>query len=301
MTSQKITLDSAVVALDISQNGDRIVVSQSIDASYKARLTLWDLNNVQVLKEIDATKYDGMPVCFVGCDQLIAYAKDQSEVCLYSIETGEYIHLHSAGVSWLSASHTHKLVVSGIATEIWDTAVPKRMWLLPDYVALDIFNLKPAVADISIDGTKLAVTGINTTNALIFDLNRNEIIQTLDNAPAQARWVSFSPNLRYLAVIGALSQGRFLWNLETGERYLTDLFESDAVGDWSLCFHPNSEYLATGSLVGFITIYRLQDGEIVFSEQIHKGRVWDLAFTSDGKKIISGGDDGVVSILMDFL
>jgi WD40 repeat protein len=64
-----------------------------------------------------------------------------------------------------------------------------------------------------------------------------------------------------------------------------------------MCFHPNGEYLATGSLVGFISIYRLQDGEIVFSEQIHEGRVWDLAFTPDGKKIISGGDDGVVSIL----
>ena len=64
-----------------------------------------------------------------------------------------------------------------------------------------------------------------------------------------------------------------------------------------MCFHPNSEYLARGSVVGFISIYRLLDGEIVFSERIHEGRVWDLAFTPDGKKIISGGDDGVVSIL----
>jgi WD40 repeat protein len=58
-----------------------------------------------------------------------------------------------------------------------------------------------------------------------------------------------------------------LWNLETGERYLPDLFGPDSGGDWSMCFHPNGEYLATGSLVGFISIYRLQDGEIVFSEQ----------------------------------
>jgi WD40 repeat protein len=37
--------------------------------------------------------------------------------------------------------------------------------------------------------------------------------------------------------------------------------------------------------------------KIVFSERIHEGRVWNLAFTHEGKKIISGGDDGVVSIL----
>jgi WD40 repeat protein len=37
--------------------------------------------------------------------------------------------------------------------------------------------------------------------------------------------------------------------------------------------------------------------KIVFSERIHEGRVWDLAFTPDEKKIISGGDDGFVSIL----
>jgi WD40 repeat protein len=297
MPSQKITLDSAVLALDISPNGERIVVSQSIDTSSKARLTLWDVKNAQLLTEIDATEYDGMPVCFVGHDQLIAYAKNFSEVCLYSVETGEYIHLNSAGVTWLAASHTHRLVVAGMATEVWDTEAPERMWLMTDYIALDVLNLKPAVGDISLDGTKVAVAGINTTQALIFDLDRDEIIQTLDNAPAQAHWVSLSPNLRYLAVIGVLSQGRFLWNLETGERYLPDLFGPDSGGDWSMCFHPNGEYLATGSLVGFISIYRLQDGEIVFSEQIHEGRVWDLAFTRDGKKIISGGDDGVVSIL----
>jgi len=297
MPSQKITLDSAVLALDISPNGERIVVSQSIDTSSKARLTLWDVKNSQLLTEIDATEYDGRPVCFVGHDQLIAYAKNFSQACLYSVESREYIHLNSADVSWLAASHTHRLVVAGMATEVWDTERPERMWLMPDYVVLDVLNLKPAVADISLDGTKGAVAGINTTQALIFDLDRDEIIQTLDNAPAQARWVSLSPNLRYLAVIGALSRGRFLWNLETGERYLPDIFESDDVGTWSMCFHPNGEYLATGSLVGFISIYRLQDGQIVFSEQIHEGRVWDLAFPPDGKKIISGGDDGVVSIL----
>jgi len=145
MPSQKITLDSAVLALDISPNGERIVVSQSIDTSSKARLTLWDVKNAQLLTKIDATEYDGMPVCFVGHDRLIAYAKNRSQVCLYNVETREYISLNSADVSWVAASHTHRLVVAGMATEVWDTERPERMWLMPDYVALDVLNLRRCI------------------------------------------------------------------------------------------------------------------------------------------------------------
>jgi WD40 repeat protein len=55
--------------------------------------------------------------------------------------------------------------------------------------------------------------------------------------------------------------------------------------------------MVSGSLVGSIVIVRLNDGERVVMQKVHEGRVSHLAFTRDGKKLISGGEDRLLSIL----
>ena len=40
-----------------------------------------------------------------------------------------------------------------------------------------------------------------------------------------------------------------------------------------------------------IYVHDLATGDATFSANEHRGRVWDLAFTPDGRRLITGGDD----------
>jgi len=47
-----------------------------------------------------------------------------------------------------------------------------------------------------------------------------------------------------------------------------------------------------------VEVIGLKDGDYMVNQEepVHRGRVWDLAFTRDGKQMVTGGDDGVVLI-----
>jgi WD40 repeat protein len=71
-------------------------------------------------------------------------------------------------------------------------------------------------------------------------------------------------------------------------------FECD--GFFCLSFHPTSKYLALGNWTGVVRIIQLSNGELIASEAVHKGRVYRLAFTPDGKQLISGDEYGTIFI-----
>jgi WD40 repeat protein len=293
--------ENPILTLDISPNGEQLVIGQQGDYFGNANLTLWSLKETQLIAEIEKIKFTSIESArFTGDGKKLVYVKSVEDVCLYNIETQEHLNasLKTENVAWLATSKkSHRLVTAGIVTEVWDMERLERVWTLPKYRALPDFDLKPAVADITPDGTRIAVASKEPSQILIYDIDKNEVTRKLEEAPVQAHWASFGPDLRYFAVIGELAQGIFVWELETGERHLPHIFSSEFDGYWSLCFHPNGEYLAVGTLVGYVSLFRLSTGEIIVSQKVHEGRVWDLAFTPDGKKLISGGDDGIASIL----
>lgn len=297
----KLTNRNPIQTLDISPDGKQLVIGQQGDYFGNANLTLWGIKEMQLLAEIEKIKFTSIQSAhFTSDGKTLVYVKSTEDICIYNLETQEHLdtRLNTANVVWLApAKKSHRLVTSGIVTEVWDTESLERVWTMPEYVALPALNLRPAIADITPDGTQVAVAGRNTSQILIYDLDKDEVTRKLEDGPVQAQWASFEPKLRYFAVIGSLSRGIFVWNIDSGERHLPDIFSSEFDGYWSLGFHPNGEYLAMGTLVGYVSIFRLSDGEIIVSQKAHEGRVWDLGFSPDGKKLISGGDDGIVSIL----
>ena len=65
----------------------------------------------------------------------------------------------------------------------------------------------------------------------------------------------------------------------------------------AIAFHPSSNYLATGYTDGRIILESLKSKKTIFSDFIHRSKVESIVFTSDGKRIISGGEDRTVSII----
>ncbi len=80
------------------------------------------------------------------------------------------------------------------------------------------------------------------------------------------------------------------------KRHFPNIFSSNWDAYWSLCFHPDNKHILFGSISGYICIYRLIDGKRIASEDIHDAKVLDLICTPDGRKLISCGEDGVITI-----
>ncbi len=62
----------------------------------------------------------------------------------------------------------------------------------------------------------------------------------------------------------------------------------------ALAFHPAGKWLATGDRVGNIYLWDPQNGQITLSLSDHKGAIRKLAWRSDGKVLVSCGEDGLI-------
>lgn len=58
---------------------------------------------------------------------------------------------------------------------------------------------------------------------------------------------------------------------------------------WAITFSATGTRFATGSTDGTVRIYRLADGQILRTWHAHAGGTFSLAFTPDGKRLITGG------------
>lgn len=298
-----------IFALDISPNGQMLAIGQQADF-YSANpiLTLWNLPQKQLIAEIElmvAKSIDA--VCFSDDSKLLYYVKNDenyAKVLVYNVTTKTKIipqELKAVNVTWLAhAKKAPRLVTAGLITEVWDTEIEERKLQILDYMTYKGEHGKAAVADLTSDGKTVAVAGKNIDRVQIYDVETEDIIQTLDDGPRQAQWISYSPDERYLAAIDYFGGGHFyLWELESGNKLsLNGLiiggYELD--GFFSLSFHPSSKYLALGNWTGAVRIIQLSNGELIPSETVHEGRVYGLAFTPDGKKLISGDECGTIYI-----
>jgi WD40 repeat protein len=108
----------------------------------------------------------------------------------------------------------------------------------------------------------------------------------------EIRTIRFSPDARLVAC--STSDGMVhIWNLQTRE--LDRSFEAHEFRTGGLAFHPSATRLATGADNGVVKIWDLAvvAGEAVSFEVLtldqHDGPVTGLAFTPDGRTLLSVG------------
>jgi len=164
------------------------------------------------------------------------------------------------------------------------------LWTSPEEAVAVIHAGQAALGALNPAGTQVAVAGLQPGAVLLYDVARNQVVQTLaDGPPVAARWLAYDPTGRYLALITSGGTELRLWDVKTGARQLPDL---PLDGFLSLAFHPGGQYLALGKLSGYVKILHIQTGVSVFSARVHNRRVWELAFSRDGQWLLSGGEGG---------
>jgi len=274
-----------VSALDVDASGKRLVVGQN-------GLSIWSLAPVKKLQEFKNSAGASVLMARWTADgRQVAFTDTELRLRLYDVEQQEAlpVKLTDKKVEWVDcARKAPRLLAAGSRTQVWDVEAGEVVWALPG----DGKRRKhPAIGCLSPDGKTAAVVGAVPERVVLYDVDSGRELQQFEGAPASGRWLQFDPKMRYLACTEVHSNGTFIWNVKTGKRQLASLFDQEAEGYWCFRFDPQGTRLALGMLLGRLYVHDLKSGDTQFKAHEHKGRIWDVAFTPDGKSLISGGDD----------
>jgi WD40 repeat protein len=129
---------------------------------------------------------------------------------------------------------------------------------------------------------KLFASGNNLGQVKLWKLPSGLEVQALEGHKHAVTSLAFSPDGKLLAS-ASLDQLIQLWNPVTGKLLRT--IKGDPVD--SLAFAPDGKLLAAGSSEGPVRLWEVATGKLKHTLKGHQGQVFALAFSPDGKTLVS--------------
>lgn len=164
--------------------------------------------------------------------------------------------------------------------------------------AVDGFQLESSANALAFspDGRQLAAAGDDGAIFLLETASNTEpALWARHDGPVYA--VAFSPTGDQLASAGFDLTIR-LWQTDAPGSELRQLAgHRDTVT--ALAFHPRGDWLASASFAGEVFLWDLSTGEIA-QQFPHDQPVWAVAFTPDGRGLVTGSDDNILRWWEDF-
>ena len=275
-----------VLGVSWSPSGDRLAT-----ASWDRTVRVWDPKTGMESAVLTEAEYYLYAVCWSPDGKQIAAGGGNRAVQIWDVDAKQA-----------------RAVLRGNQSDVWALAwCPDgsslaatgergvtRIWDIGPESALGPGQVKAgwAQADVSPDGTRIAVVRKNDPHVRISDAATGEVLQTLE-APGAVRKARWSPDGRRVACSGwgfALA----VWDAKTGEPALPAVGKEGA-RYWSLAWSPAGDWVATGDDLGRICVWDPSSGRKPL--KISCGaEVWDLAWSPDGRQIASARWDGVASV-----
>lgn len=253
-------------------------------------VNLWDLQNDTVTTlghHADVVN----SIAFSPDGQLLASGGDDYAFKLWDVSRKRHIatldHINNRSRSQVKAvtfsPNGQRLATAGIEVKLWDVHTRKEIRTLEHGKWVLAVAFSP-------DGRMLA-TGDESGHINIWDVQTQQTVAQLDGDFTAVYTLMFSPDGKILASGGY--EGKIeLWKVE-GWEHLGTLTVGGTT--FTVSFSPDSSTLASTGYES-VGLWKVDSGEKIATLTGHAGWVNAVAFSPDGRSLVSGGDDETLRI-----
>ena len=242
----------------------------------------------------------GSPVLSVALSpdgRLLASGSSDGNIKVWDTKTGQErrsFRAHAVRVWGLSFSPDGKWLASSGGdkdAKLWDTETWKEVHTFD--------SSAPSIYDVvfSPDGRRLALGGLERT-LQVWDAEFGRQEFRLEGHTKAVHCVAFSRDGKRLAS-ASMDHTVKVWDLTSGQLILNLIHNQGVLG---VAFSPDGRSIASASGTWFlsedgeVTVWDATTGQARRSFRSHTGPAFWVAFSRDGRRLASGGANGVVSI-----
>jgi WD40 repeat protein len=306
--AQKMVLsghENAVRSVCFSSNGKRIV-SGSDDGTVK----VWDAQTAEQQLTLKGHTGSVWGVALSADGKRIASGGTDRTVKVWDALTGQEmlaLEGHTWSVTSLAFSPDGKRIVSGSedsAVKVWDVSTSTQGQQAGGQEHLSLRGHHDRVTGVAFspDGKRIVSCGWDRT-VKVWDAQTGKEELCFDGHTRSIESVAFSPDGTRIAS-GSDDWTVRVWDARTGEEQLR--LEGHTHGGNSVAFSPDGKWIASGSWnpqrtvkvwdVSSSTKDRQAGGQEALTLHGHTGAVCSVAFSPDGKRIVSGSADQTVRV-----
>lgn len=264
--------------------------------SFDYNVGIWDLNNYKLQKTIE-TKSMISSATFSPDGKKIAIGTYDNTILLWDLTLWKTIYIlegHSECVSSVEFSPDGKK----LASESWDNMI--KLWDVDTGKLLNTFSdfsIGVSAMRFSPDGQNIVVIGDDKI-VKTWNVNSGELSNTIEMNFEGVSYSSkcFSPDGKTLITADGPCKIS-LWDVSNGERKNSVHFEgiSDDVVYPSndVVYSPNGKFIAC-AVSCLIFLWDVETGELLDTFNGHIDKINSIAFSTDGKNLVSCGRDKTV-------